>query len=91
MQDEQKSGASELLEKGASTASLIKGAAKTGKAVSSIAKSAAAGGPYGAIAGAVWDNRKTIGKILVGAIALLMIPVVLVTMLPGLIPFSRRK
>lgn len=85
MQDEHKSGASELLEKGASAASLIKGAAKTGKAVSSIAKGAAAGGPYGAIAGAVWDNRKTIGKLLVGAIALLMIPVVLVMMLPGLI------
>ena len=33
MQDEQKSSASELLENGASAASLIKGAAKTGKAV----------------------------------------------------------
>ena len=85
MQDEQKSGASELLEKGASAASLIKGAVKTGKAVSSIAKGAAAGGPYGAIAGALWDNRKVIGKIIIGIIALLMIPVIFVMMLPGLI------
>lgn len=85
MQDEQKSSASELLEKGASAASLIKGAVKTGKAVSSIAKGAAAGGPYGAIAGALWDNRKVIGKIIIGIIALLMIPVIFVMMLPGLI------
>ena len=85
MDEEQKSGASELFEKGASAANAVKGAVKTGKSVSKIAKGAAAGGPYGAVAGAVWENRKVIGKILIAAIALLMIPVIYIMMLPSLI------
>lgn len=82
---EQKNGASELLEKSASAANAVRAAVKTGKSVSKIAKGAAAGGPYGAIAGAVWENRKIIGKILIAATALLMIPVIFVMMLPSLI------
>lgn len=85
MAENQKSGADELFEKSASAANAVKGAAKTGKAVSQIAKGAAAGGPYGAIAGAVWENRKVIGKIIIAVIALLMIPVIFVMMLPSLI------
>ena len=85
MADEQKSGASEVLEKSAAAANAVKGAVKTGKAVSNIAKGAAAGGPYGAIAGAIWENRKVIGKIIIAATALLMIPVVFVMMMPSLI------
>ena len=37
MAEDQKSGASEVLEKGASAASAVQGAVKTGKAVSKIA------------------------------------------------------
>lgn len=73
------------METGASAAHTIRGAIKTGKAISSAAKGAAAGGPYGAVAGAVWAGRKHIGKIIVAVIALLMLPVLFVLMLPGLI------
>ena len=63
MPEDQKSGFSEAVETGASAAHTIRGAIKTGKAISSAAKGAAAGGPYGAVAGAVWAGRKHIGKI----------------------------
>ena len=85
MPENQKSGFSETMEAGASAAHTIRGAIKTGKAISSAAKGAAAGGPYGAVAGAVWAGRKHIGKIIVAVIALLMLPILFVLMLPGLI------
>ena len=72
MPEDQKSGFSEAVETGASAAHTIRGAIKTGKAISSAAKGAAAGGPYGAVAGAVWAGRKHIGKIIVAVIALLI-------------------
>ena len=53
MPEDQKSSFSEAVETGASAAHTICGAIKTGKAISSAAKGAAAGGPYGAVAGAV--------------------------------------
>lgn len=46
MPEDQKSGFSEAVETGASAAHTIRGAIKTGKAISSAAKGAAAGGPY---------------------------------------------
>ena len=58
MPEDQKSSFSEAVETGASAAHTIRGAIKTGKAISSAAKGAAAGGPYGAVAGAVWAGRK---------------------------------
>lgn len=85
MNENQKNSADALLENSMSAANAVKGAAKTGKAASQIAKGAAAGGPYGAIAGAVWESRNVIGKIIIAVIALLMIPVVYVMMLPSLI------
>ena len=85
MPEDQKRSFSEAVETGASAAHTIRGAIKTGKAISSAAKGAAAGGPYGAVAGAVWAGRKHIGKIIVAVIALLMLPVLFVLMLPGLI------
>ena len=69
MPEDQKSSFSEAVETGASAAHTIRGAIKTGKAISSAAKGAAAGGPYGAVAGAVWAGRKHIGKIIVAVIA----------------------
>ena len=71
MADERKNGLSEALEQGASTAHMIRSAVKAGKAVSGAAKGAAAG-PYGAVAGFLWENRQSVCKILASAIALLM-------------------
>lgn len=85
MADEQRNGLSEALETGASAAHLIHGAVKTGKAVSGAAKGAAAGGPYGAVAGALWEGRKPICRIAAAVAVLLLIPVLFVLMLPGLI------
>ena len=85
MTEEQKENTSSFLENGAAAASVVNGAIKTGKAVAKIAKGAAAGGPYGAIASALWENRKVIANIVIAAIAFLMIPVVVVMMLPSLI------
>lgn len=85
MDENKKDGLPDALEAGASAAHTIHGALKAGKAVSSAAKGAAAGGPYGAVAGALWEARRHIGKIIVALAALLMIPVLFVLMLPGLI------
>lgn len=85
MTEEQKENTSSFLENAAAAASVVNGAIKTGKAVAKIAKGAAAGGPYGAIASALWENRKVIANIVIAAIAFLMIPIVVVMMLPSLI------
>lgn len=73
------------LERAASTANTIRGAVKTGKAIAGVAKGAAAGGPYGAAIGLAWSSRKLIGKIIVAALVLLMLPVLFILMLPALI------
>lgn len=85
MDEQNKNGLSDTLEKGASAASTIRGAVKTGKAIAGAAKGAAAGGPYGAVAGALWSNRRTVGKIIVAAAFLLLLPILFILMLPGLI------
>ena len=85
MAEEQKNGLADTVETGASVAHTVRGAVKAGKAVAASAKGAAVGGPYGAVAGALWSARKHIEKIIVAVIALLMIPVMFVLMLPGLI------
>ena len=72
MADENRSSLSESLERGASAANTIRGAAKTGKAIAGAAKGAAAG-PYGAAAGALWASRKHLGKILCAILALLLL------------------
>ena len=70
MAEEQKNGLAEDLETGASAAHLARGAIKVGKAVSGATKDAAAGGPYGAAAGALWEGRKSVGKFLAAAAVL---------------------
>lgn len=82
---ENQNPASEPLQKSAQAAGMVRSAVKTGKAISGAAKGAAAGGPYGAVAGFAWGNRKTIGKIIIAVIALLMLPVLFICMLPSLI------
>lgn len=85
MAEETKNGLSETLETGATAAHALRGAIKTGKAVSGTAKGAAMGGPYGAAAGTVWAGRKHIGKVVAATIVVLMLPVLFLLMLPGLI------
>lgn len=63
----------------------VNGAIKTGKAISAAAKGASVGGPYGAVAGALWGARNHVGKILAAAAVLLLLPVLFVLMLPSLI------
>ena len=67
-----------------STAGAVKGAIKAGKTISGATKGAALG-PYGMIAGGLWENRKLIGKILAAAAFLFLLPVLYIMMLPTLI------
>lgn len=85
MENEQKSGLAETLETGRTAAQTVRGAIKAGKAVSGAAKGAAAAGPYGAAAGAIWENRRLVGRIMIAVIAVLLIPVVFVASLPAVI------
>jgi len=85
MAEENRNSASDAIQKGASAANAIRGAVKTGKAVAGAAKGAAVGGPYGAAAAAIWSNRKTLAKVIVVLIAVLLLPVVFILMLPSLI------
>lgn len=85
MAEENNNAAFDVLKKSAHAANQIKGAVKAGKAIAGAAKGAAAGGPYGAIAGFAWENRKTIGKIIAAGAFVLAIPVLFILMLPGLI------
>lgn len=85
MAEERKDSFAETVDTAASAAHTVKGAIKAGKAISGAAKGAAAGGPYGAVAGAVWAGRKHIGKIIAVIIILLLLPVLFILMLPGLI------
>ncbi len=69
------------LEQGVNAANTVKGAVKTGKAIAGASKGAAVGGPYGAIAGVIWENR----KLLIPIVALLLIPLLVLCMLPPLV------
>ena len=64
-----------------SSASTVKAAAKTGKAVANIAKGVAAGGTYGA-ASAVAKGSK---KLILPLVALLLLPFIIVAMVPTVI------
>lgn len=80
-----KSPALEPIQKSAQAANALRGAIKTGKAIAGAAKGAAAGGPIGAGIMIAWDNRKLLVKIIVGIVAILMIPIMILCMLPALI------
>ena len=64
-----------------STESTVTGAAKTGKAISNIAKGAAAGGAHGAAI----EAGKSSAKWLIPLIAAVLLPLILVAMLPSII------
>lgn len=73
------------LDEAASVASNTMQAVRTGKTISTAAKGAAAGGPYGAAIGAALSARKHIGKIAVAALVLLALPLLFILLLPGII------
>jgi len=85
MAENRQSDASDVIAKGANAAKTIHGAVKTGKAIAGIAKGAAAGGPYGAAAMAIWENRKTVVKIIIASSFIMILPILFILMLPSLI------
>ncbi|MCL2775163.1 MAG: hypothetical protein FWD71_17715 [Oscillospiraceae bacterium] len=80
--DEKNDGASDIFERGLNA---INSAINAGKTVSGLAKGASVGGPYGAIAAGLWQNRKTVGKIIAAVAVIFMLPVLFVLMLPSII------
>lgn len=73
---------SDILLRSTQAANMVIGAAKTGKA---FAKGAAAGSPYGTAAVLIFENKETIGKIILAAGLVLSIPILFILMLPSLI------
>ena len=73
------------LSQAANIAHTAHSAVKTGKAIAAAAKGASAGGPYGAVAGALWGSRHHLAKAVVVIVILLMLPVLFILMLPSLI------
>lgn len=84
MEDSKKSSM-DTLSTAASAANTLRGAVKTGKAVTKIAQGAAAGGPYGAIAAGLWAGRNTVVKIIAATAFILFLPILYILMLPSLI------
>ena len=85
MSSAQENSGSQALQTAVNVANTVRSAVKVGKAVAGIAKGAAAGGPYGAIAMAVWQNRGLILKILAAVALLILIPIIFIMSLPGLL------
>lgn len=82
---EERNGLDDTLSVAATSANVVKGAVKTGKAIAAAAKGASIGGPYGAVAGAVWGARKHIGTIAMVLVVTLLLPILFILMLPSLI------
>ena len=68
------------LEHTAQAAGAVKGAIKAGKALAGASKGAAFG-PYGMAAGLAWEGRKVIAKVVIVLVALLLLPVMILTVL----------
>ena len=84
MEDERNSSI-DTLSTAASATNTLRGAVKTGKAVTKIAQGAATGGPHGAVAAGLWEGRKTVVKIIAIAAFILFLPILYILMLPSLI------
>ena len=82
MAQQERNGLNAAAEISAHAAGAVRGAIKTGKMVSGAAKGAAAAGPYGAAAAALWTHRKAVAAIIAG---LLVLPVLFIMLLPFLI------
>ncbi|MCL2773574.1 MAG: M23 family metallopeptidase [Oscillospiraceae bacterium] len=85
MAEEDKNVLQEAAEKSSNAAHMISGAIKTGKTVAATSKGAAVGGPYGAVAAGLWQNRKTVGKIIAAVAFILFLPILFILMLPSII------
>jgi murein DD-endopeptidase MepM/ murein hydrolase activator NlpD len=85
MAEENRNSVLDTAAKSAHAAHQIRGAVKAGGAIAKTAKGAAVGGPYGAAAGLLWENRKLLGKIIAACCLVLAIPILFILMLPGLI------
>lgn len=90
---EERNGLDDTLSVASTSASVVKGAVKTGKAIAAATKGASVGGPYGAVAGAVWGARKHLGTIAIVLVVILLLPVLFIVMLPSIIfwQFVRRR
>lgn len=84
MKDE-RNGLDDTLSVASTSANVVKGAVKTGKAIAAATKGASVGGPYGAVAGAVWGARKHLGTIAIVLVVILLLPVLFILMLPSII------
>lgn len=82
---EERNGLDDTLSVASTSASVVKGAVKTGKAIAAATKGASVGGPYGAVAGAVWGARKHLGTIAIVLVVILLLPVLFIVMLPSII------
>lgn len=82
---EDQNGLSEVLQKSANAVGTVRGAVKTGKAIAAAAKGGAAGGWIGAAAAFAWENRHLLAKIIIGIVAIMMIPIMIICMLPSII------
>lgn len=82
---EERSGLDETLSIASTSASVVKGAVKTGNAIAAATKGASVAGPYGAVAGAVWGARKHLGTIAIVLVVFLLLPVLYILMLPSII------
>lgn len=82
---EERNGLDDTLSVASTSASVVKGAVKTGKAIAAATKGASVAGPYGAVAGAVWGARKHLGTIAVVLVVILLLPVLFILMLPSII------
>ena len=85
MEEQTNNTTSGTMNNSAQTAHAVHGAIMTGKAIAGAAKGIAAGGPYGALAAGLWQNRKTVLKVILVAVFIMMLPILFILMLPALI------
>ena len=85
MKDQNQTSFGEDLATGFSASHTLWGAVKTGKLFSQTAKGTAAGGPYGAALGTLWESRKHLGAAAAVLSFFLILPVLFLLLLPGLV------
>ena len=82
---ENQSAISDVMQKGMRAANTVKGAVKVGKSIAAAAKGGSAGGWIGAVVAFAWENRRLVAAIIAGSIVIFLMPVIVVSMLPGII------
>lgn len=82
---ENQSAVSDVMQKGMKAASTVKGAVNLGKSIAAAAKGGSSGGWIGALVALAWENRRLVAAIIAGVTVIFLLPVVVVSMLPGII------